>query len=63
MNPMNDIKWDKSGLPLKIAVVELCGWCNKNGTANRLGKQIASKNWEKLSPASKNVLKYHGINQ
>jgi hypothetical protein len=58
---MNKIYWDKSGIPTRIAVVELCGWCNKRGTATPTGKRISTTKWDDLSSAAKNVLLRHGI--
>ena len=56
------ITWDNSLLPTKMAVVELCGWCNKKGTATPTGKRIAKTKWDQLSTAARRVLIMHGIN-
>ena len=55
------ISWDQSGLPIRKAVVELCGWCNSEGEATPTGLRIAKTNWNDLTPAAMRVLKNHGI--
>jgi len=60
---MERINWDVSGYSVRIAVVELCGWCNKRGNATPTGKKIARQSWETMSTAARNVLTQHGINQ
>jgi hypothetical protein len=57
------IYWSKSGEPVRTAVVELCGWCNKLGNATPMGKRIARTEWCNLSPAAKRVLLNHGITE
>ena len=59
-----EIRWEQIGPREKQAVVELCGWCNKKGTATPTGKRIANTTrWESLTSASRNVLMRHGIKQ
>lgn len=55
------IKWDVSGQPTRIAVVELAGWRNKYGNATPMGQRIARTDWDNLTSAARNVLIYHGI--
>jgi len=55
------IKWTQSGINTKKAVVELCGWSNRNGNATPTGLRIAKTNWFELTPAAKRVLQNHGI--
>ena len=55
------IKWDSSGQPTRIAVVELAGWRNKYGNATPMGQRIARTDWDNLTSAARNVLIHHGI--
>jgi hypothetical protein len=55
------IKWDVSGQPTRIAVVELAGWRNKYGNATPMGQRIARTDWDNLTSAARNVLIHHGI--
>jgi hypothetical protein len=55
------INWNLSGIAVRTAIVELCGWRNRNGKATPMGLRIARTNWEKLTPSAKNVLEHHGI--
>ncbi len=55
------VKWDSSGQFTRIAVVELLGWRNCKGNATPTGKRIARTNWDKLTPAARNVLVNHGV--
>jgi len=57
------IHWDKSGIPTRTAVVELCGWTNKSGKATPTGNKIAKTEWSKLTSAAQRVLTNHGITQ
>jgi len=57
------IHWTSAGYTVRQAVVELCGWANKGGTATPTGKRIARSAWAELSPAAKTVLLAHGIEQ
>ena len=57
------IRWSMSGLPLRIAVVELIGWCTAKGKANQAGRRIAKTDWSQLTPAAKNVLSQHGVKE
>ena len=60
---MEKINWDKSGILLRIAVVELCGWKNIHGQATPIGKRIARTNWALLTPAAKRILQTAGIEE
>jgi len=55
------IKWDASGLSVRLAVVELVGWCNHKGHVTPTGMRIARTAWDDLSQAVKNILLRHGI--
>lgn len=55
------ITWDTTGPLERLAVVELCGWCNKMGYASPTGKRIAKTSWNNLTPAAKRILTNHGI--
>ena len=55
------IYWDKSESSVRLAVVELCGWCNGSGKATPTGKRIAATKWADLSPAAKRILERAGV--
>ena len=57
------IRWDMSGMSIRIAVVELLGWHNSKGNATPMGKRIAGTSWGELTEAARNVLISHGINK
>jgi len=56
-----NIKWNTSEAPTRLAVVELCGWSNQKGNATPTGRKIAFASWDDLSPAARRVLNNHGI--
>lgn len=55
------IKWDKSNLGVKRAVVELLGWVTSQGKLTKTGERIARSAWGELTPAAQNVLKRAGV--
>lgn len=57
------IYWEKEGPKVRLAVVELCGWRNKNGRATPMGKRIARTSWAELTKVAQDVLIRHGVNQ
>jgi hypothetical protein len=55
------IRWGLAGPVTRRAVVELCGWRNKQGNMTPTGRRIAHTTWDKLSTAAQRVLTNHGI--
>ena len=55
------IFWSRESFLNRKAVVELCGWRNKKGSATPTGLRIAKTRWQDLTPAAKRVLLNHGI--
>jgi hypothetical protein len=57
------IYWNNSSMITRKAVVELCGWSNKKGTATPTGLRIAKTDYAQLTPAARRVLNNHCIKE
>jgi hypothetical protein len=57
------VKWDNSGLALKMAVCDILGWRTHTGKITRTGIRIATSKWNELTTSAREVLTRHGVTQ